>query len=483
MVGCGGMFRGGKGVCLRFPIGLATWTPSSHCHDGLEAEMKRAAQYLRMSTDHQRYSLGNQVALIAAFAAEEGYEVVRSYEDAGKSGVTTSGRNGLKTLLRDVLSGAEFSTILVVDVSRWGRYQDPDEAAHYEFLCRDAGVRVVYCAEPFGDDGSPTSALVKSIKRVMAAEYSKQLSDRVRAALRRTMLAGSKAGGNPPYGFARQVVNADGSMGPVLESGSRRSREDQSVRIVHGPEAEIAVVRTIFKLFVRDFRGITEIAHILNLKGIGYRRPGPWNETRIRAVLKNEIAIGVFVFNRTTSLFGNLAPNDRAAWLRVPICEPVISKALFDAAQLKLSQLRHHQDADSDLVGKLKRLLKKDGYLCRTQIDASPLVPGSIVYIRRFGSLDAAMLKAGFKRTKRYGQHVDRRGLASDEILRRLKTLLKEAGYLNATLINSRAELPNACTISKRFGGLVAAYSLAGYCGSRRAIHEAAWRRRKANAL
>jgi DNA invertase Pin-like site-specific DNA recombinase len=444
--------------------------------------MQLAAQYLRMSTDHQRYSLGNQAALIAAYAVENGYQVVQSYEDAGKSGVTTAGRTGLKSLLKDVLSGAPFSTVLVVDVSRWGRYQDPDEAAHYEFLCRAAGVRVHYCAEPFEDDGSPTSALVKNIKRVMAAEYSKQLSDRVRAALRRRMLAGSKAGGNPPYGFARQIANADGSLGPMLGPGSRRSRADQSVRIVHGPPEEIAVLRMIFRLFVRDYRGITEIAHILNTKGIPYRRPGPWNETRIRAVLRNEIAIGTFVFNRTTSLFGNLASNEKAAWLRVPICEPIVSKSLFHGAQLKLAELKGHQDSDADLIGKLKRLLKRDGYLCRMQIDASPMVPGSIVYIRRFGSLDAAMLKAGFKRTKRYGQHVDRFGLASDEILRRLCILLKKVGYLNTTLINDCPDLPNACTISKRFGGLVAAYSLAGYCHSRKDVNEAAWRRRKASA-
>ena len=44
---------------------------------------------------------------------------------------------------------AEFRAILVYDVSRWGRFQDVDEAAHYEYLCRDAGVPVYYCAELF----------------------------------------------------------------------------------------------------------------------------------------------------------------------------------------------------------------------------------------------------------------------------------------------------------------------------------------------
>ena len=95
-----------------------------------------AAQYLRMSTDHQRYSLENQALAISAYAAAEGYEVVRSYTDAGRSGVTTKRRTGLSQLLADVVGGkAAFKTILVLDVSRWGRYQDADEAGHYEFLC------------------------------------------------------------------------------------------------------------------------------------------------------------------------------------------------------------------------------------------------------------------------------------------------------------------------------------------------------------
>ncbi len=54
-----------------------------------------------------------------------------------------------------MMSGrAQFKVILVYDVSRWGRFQDVDEAAHYEFLCRSASVPVRYCAEQFENDGS-----------------------------------------------------------------------------------------------------------------------------------------------------------------------------------------------------------------------------------------------------------------------------------------------------------------------------------------
>jgi DNA invertase Pin-like site-specific DNA recombinase len=209
--------------------------------------MKPAAQYLRMSTDRQRYSLASQSAAIADYATANGFQIVATYEDKAKSGVTIAKRDALKSLLSDIMADPPFSAVLVFDVSRWGRYQDPDQAAHYEFICREAGVAVRYCAEPFADDGSPTAALIKSIKRVMAAEYSRQLSDRCRASLRRHMLAGGKCGGHPPYGFARQIFENDGTPGRVLDVGDRRG-PGQIVRLVHGPADEVANVRRIFRL-------------------------------------------------------------------------------------------------------------------------------------------------------------------------------------------------------------------------------------------
>jgi len=179
-----------------------------------------AAQYLRMSTDGQRYSLTQQAAANEAFAAEAGLMIVRTYTDSGKSGLTTRGRTGLSALLADVVSGdAPFSTVLVLDVSRWGRYQNPDEAAHYEFLCRSNGVDVRYSGEAFG--AGMAGSIFKHLKRVMAGEYSRELSVKVRRAKRRAALAGTALGGTCPYGFSRQVVNPDGSLGKVLDRGER----------------------------------------------------------------------------------------------------------------------------------------------------------------------------------------------------------------------------------------------------------------------
>lgn len=115
----------------------------------------RAAQYVRMSTDHQQYSIANQEAAIREYASLHGLEVVRTYSDEGRSGVSMAHRSGLQQLLNDVISrSVDFEAVLVYDVSRWGRFQDADESAHYEFLCKQGGIQVHYCAEQFPNDNS-----------------------------------------------------------------------------------------------------------------------------------------------------------------------------------------------------------------------------------------------------------------------------------------------------------------------------------------
>jgi DNA invertase Pin-like site-specific DNA recombinase len=146
----------------------------------MAANLVPAAQYLRMSTEHQQYSLENQSAAIQNYANRHGFEIVQTYSDAAKSGVALKRRTGLRQLLQDVVSGnAAYRAILVYDVSRWGRFQDTDESAHYEFVCKSAGVPVHYCAETFANDGSLPSLIMKALKRTMAGEYSRELGVKV----------------------------------------------------------------------------------------------------------------------------------------------------------------------------------------------------------------------------------------------------------------------------------------------------------------
>jgi len=151
-----------------------------------------------MSTDHQQYSIANQSAAIALYAAAHNLGIIRSFVDGGKTGVTIKRRRGLQGLLDVVESGmADFSIVIVYDVSRWGRFPDADESAHYEFVCKRAGISVQYCAEQFENDNSPTSNLLKALKRTMASEYSRELSVKVSAGQRRLASMGFCKAGTP----------------------------------------------------------------------------------------------------------------------------------------------------------------------------------------------------------------------------------------------------------------------------------------------
>jgi DNA invertase Pin-like site-specific DNA recombinase len=216
--------------------------PANRTQD--KATQQRAAAYVRMSTEHQQYSTENQLEVITAFALSRNLEITKVYTDAGKSGLRLEGRDQLKSLLIDVESGvAEFGVILVYDVSRWGRFQDPDESASYEIRCKQAGVRVLYCAEQFENDGSAVSSIIKNVKRTMAGEYSRELSVKVHAGQLRLIQLGVRQGGAAGYGLRRMLVDHTGNHKGILQAGEHKSIQTDRVILVPGPEDETETVR------------------------------------------------------------------------------------------------------------------------------------------------------------------------------------------------------------------------------------------------
>jgi DNA invertase Pin-like site-specific DNA recombinase len=195
----------------------------------------RAAQYLRVSTEQQKYSIENQAAAIAAYAARRNISIVRTYSDR-RSGVRIVGRDGLKQLIQDVQRGhTNFNCILVYDVSRWGRFQDVDESGYYEFICRRAGINIHYCADEFENDGSFASIILKTNKRVAAADFSRQLSKKVFLGQCRVTTLGRWRGGPAPYGLRRMLIGENGKPKMQLKFGQRKSLKTEHVVLVRPP--------------------------------------------------------------------------------------------------------------------------------------------------------------------------------------------------------------------------------------------------------
>jgi DNA invertase Pin-like site-specific DNA recombinase len=225
-----------------------------NCEDGPKGRARplHAAQYVRMSTEHQQYSTENQSDALRLYAERRGIEIVRTYADEGRSGLRLAGREALTRLIADVQSGrADFEAILVYDVSRWGRFQDADESAYYEHICTRAGISVHYCAEQFENDGSPVSTIVKGVKRAMAGEYSRELSTKVFAGQCRLIEHGFRQGGPAGFGLRRQLIDQTKVIKGILSRGEHKSIQTDRVVLVPGPAEEIHTVRWIYRMFVK----------------------------------------------------------------------------------------------------------------------------------------------------------------------------------------------------------------------------------------
>ena len=204
-------------------------------------------------------------------------------------------------MLEDIQAGqTEFTTVLVYDISRWGRFQDADESAYYEYICKRAGISVEYCAEQFENDGSPVSTIVKGVKRAMAGEYSRELSQKVFTGQCRLIELGYRQGGPPGFGLRRMLIDDRGVAKGILERGEHKSIQTDRVTLVPGPSDEIAVVQEIFHRFVDDRSSETEIAEVLNVRGILTDLGRVWTRSTVQQILINVNYIGNNVWYRSS---------------------------------------------------------------------------------------------------------------------------------------------------------------------------------------
>lgn len=358
----------------------------------------RAAQYVRMSTEHQQYSTENQAEVIARYAEQHGMEVVATYADSGKSGLTLIGRENLRRLLAEAESGnADFSVVLVYDVSRWGRFQDVDESAYHEYVCRRAGVNVHYAAEQFENDGSPISTLIKSVKRTMAGEYSRELSFKVFAGQCRLIELGFRQGGPAGYGLRRQLIDMNGTPKELLSRGQQKSIQTDRVILVPGPSDEIRVVREIFDSFTTRELNESQIAQSLNNRGLRTDLSRSWTRGAVHQLLTNAKYAGINLYNRRSfKLKKKRVVNPPDMWIqKKDAFEAIIKPQQFLQAQ-QIIQARSKHYTDDEMLERLRELLRRYGSLSAILIDETEEMPSSSAYRSRFSTLVRAYTLVGF---------------------------------------------------------------------------------------
>ncbi|UVO33446.1 recombinase family protein [Bradyrhizobium arachidis] len=357
-----------------------------------------------MSTDLQKYSTENQLHTIRRYAEQRGFTIVRVFEDSGRSGLRIDGRDGLQSLMLEVQSGtAGFQAILVYDVSRWGRFQDADEGAYHEHICSRAGIRVHYCGEQFDNDGSIGSILLKNVKRVMAGEYSRELSVKVFAGQCRLIEHGFRQGGPAGFGLRRLLIDEGRNPKGELGRGDRKSLQTDRVVLTPGPPDEIEHVHSIYSMFVEGGKSEREIALALNQRGIMSDLGRPWTRASIHQILTNEKYIGNNIFNRVSyKLKQRRVVNQRDTWVRADGAFPsIVDRALFERARLIIDQ-RHNHYSDEELLALLQAVLAEEGSLSGLIIDERDGMPSSSLYRHRFGSLLRAYSLIGYTPDRDY---------------------------------------------------------------------------------
>jgi DNA invertase Pin-like site-specific DNA recombinase len=166
--------------------------------------MTKAVSYLRVSSEHQVAGDGfvRQREAVALRARVLGVELVDEYRDEGISGTAPfAERPALAALLERVATNG-VRLVLVEKADRLARDLIEGELILRE--CRRLGVRVVEAEGGHdltaGDDGNPTSVLVRQILGAVAQFEKSALVSKLRAARARKRAATGRCEGVKPFG-------------------------------------------------------------------------------------------------------------------------------------------------------------------------------------------------------------------------------------------------------------------------------------------
>jgi len=286
---------------------------------------------------------------------------------------------------------SDFDFVLCLDVSRWGRFQDIDLSAQYSAECKRHKKEVIYTSIGRPKENDPLYPVYVQFERFRAAQYSRELSDKVWRGCMKIAEQGYWAGGAPPYGLQRLLLDERREPAGVLERGQRKGIQNQRVTLLPGDGFEVAILRRIFHEFVEMRHSEHRIAERLNDERIPSPGGARWTAGMVIARLTNDKYAGTMVYNRTTQkLKTPRRPNPEEEWVRTPEAfEGVISPDQFLRAQeLLIARRRKYQP--EVMLGQLGELYQRHGLLQASLLRSLDDGPCAATFARRFGSLDLA---------------------------------------------------------------------------------------------
>jgi len=391
----------------------------------------RAVAYYRHSAqDRQENSVAIQQEQVRQWARENGVEIIHEFADRGKSGLTAEGRDGFNDMMEKwIKERRDFDFVLCLDVSRWGRFQDIDLSATYSAECKRHGKQVIYTTLGKPKPNDQLYQVYVQFERFRAAQYSKELSDKVFRGCVHIAKQGYWAGGKPPYALGRLLLDEKRNPLQKLATGQRKSIQNQRVTLTLGDEVQVATVRRIFREFTETLRSIHDIAAALNRDGITSPGGGTWDRGKIRRILLNELYVGTLVYNRTSQkLKTPTRHNPKDQWVKSSRAfDSLVEPSMFDHAQRLLTQaaLRYTPEF---MLEQLRRVLEEHEFLRPSFVQADVTAPAPRTYAKRFASLDAAY------------QQVFRSALQQvrDEVESQLRSLIQDVESYDDFLVLNR---------------------------------------------
>lgn len=281
----------------------------------------RACAYVRVSTKRQaenETSLNEQEAGISRAAAQQGYEIVETYVEAGKSGMTDR-RPSLQRMIADACASPKrYDAVFVLNFSRF--FRDEYECEGYRRKLEKAGVKLISATQDIGD--GPHARLMRSIFTSLDAAASEINAEQVKVVMAANAEAGFHNGSAAPLGYRTYVAE-------------RRGKKDKKKLEVDPNERSL--VELIFRLYmIGDGKsgplGITGIVKWLREHGYTHRTQN-FHTGLIYAILTRETYAGRHYYGCRDSRTGGQRPREEWIEVRVPA---IMSEDAFQAVQQRL---------------------------------------------------------------------------------------------------------------------------------------------------
>jgi DNA invertase Pin-like site-specific DNA recombinase len=299
-----------------------------------------ALGYVRVSTERQAgetvTSVQDQERAVRQLATKIGVEISTWYRDEGVSGSIAEERPGFGKMLAWCRANPRPTRttgyVLVLNASRFGRFDDPDQAAALRYELRKLGWLVRFAESDDSEDVIARSVM-RAVGDAQASEYRRNI---IRNAQRGKRGAASQGfwTTHEPFGYRRRVVHPEG-RDRVLAPGQKKA-SDEKVKLTLGPAAEVATVRWMFNAYAKGTHTLEEIANALMIRAPGRR----WSRFGVRQMLANRTYRGAVVANRRSAVLWRqkIWRTDPSTWIVVEDAHPaLIDATTFAAVQARLS--------------------------------------------------------------------------------------------------------------------------------------------------